>query len=508
MREVGIRAHEELHRTSESQGVSPTEAVERDGALKRPTLVPRAPARPQLPGFRAAVFRRLLVVADLAAASAGLALIATSNGHGMPLASVLSVPLIVVLAKLSGRYDHDEVVLRKSTLDEAPQLLVLAAAFALAWSAVAFLAGVHLELGGAGVVALWATVGGFLLLLRTCARALAQLSAPPERALVVGPSDERDRLAHSLRCDPGAHVEVVGFLPLEDERRRSESRGAGNRRRRSLSFDDLEQLVYELDVSRVFLLASGTDSETMLDAVKRTSQTGVKVSIVPRLFEVVGSAVEFDVVGGVTVLGVRQPGLGRSSSLVKRVMDLVGATLGVLILAPFGLLVAALIKLESPGPVFFRQPRVGKDGKTFQMIKFRTMVDGAHSQQSALAELNETHGLFKITDDPRVTGIGKLLRRTSLDELPQFLNVLKGEMSLVGPRPLVIHEDELIEGRHRDRQNLTPGMTGVWQVLGPPRPPLAEMVKADYLYATNWSPWEDTKIILRTLAHVAARRGR
>ncbi len=471
----------------------------------------RAPAVPlpaRLPTFRDAVFRRLLILADVAAAAGGLAVIGTSTHHGVPVGSLAAVPLIVVMAKLGGRYDHDEVVLRKSTLDEIPQLMVLAAAFALGWSAVAFVAGVHLGLGGAGVVALWASTAALLTLLRGLARALAQLAAPPERALVVGPAHARERLAHSLACDPGAHVEVVGFLPLEDERYGHEDWGENSRRRQELAFEDLEQLVSELEVSRVFLLASGTDSETLLDAVRRTNRTGVKVSIVPRLFEVVGSAVEFDVVGGVTVLGVRPPRLGRSSRIVKRTVDLAGATAGLLMLAPFAALVALLIKLETPGPVFFRQPRVGRDGKPFQMIKFRTMIDGAHNQQQALAALNETVGLFKISQDPRVTRTGRLLRRTSLDEMPQLINVLKGEMSLVGPRPLVAHEDELIEGRHRDRLQLSPGMTGLWQVLGPHRPPLAEMVKADYLYATNWTLWEDTKIIFRTIGHIAAGRGR
>ncbi len=468
-----------------------------------------APVPERLPGFRNAVFRRLLVLADVAAAAGGLAVIGAFTGHGVPLASVLSVPLIVVLAKLAGRYDHDEVVLRKSTLDEAPQLLVLAAAFALTWSVVAFIAGIHPNLGGAGVVALWGSVAGLLVALRASARSLAQLAAPPERALVIGASRARASLAHSLSCDPSARVDVVGFLPLEDERRAERGFDGGQDRRcRTLSFDDLERVICEFDVSRVFLMASGSETETMLEAVRRTTQTGVKVSIVPRLFEVVGSAVEFDVVAGVTVLGVRQPGLSRSSRAIKRTMDVVGGALGALLLAPFGLVVAALIKLDTPGPVFFRQPRVGKGGESFQMIKFRTMVDGAHAQREALAHLNETDGVFKLTEDPRVTRVGRLLRRTSLDELPQLLNVLKGEMSLIGPRPLVPFEDQLIQGRHRDRHLLTPGMTGPWQVLGPHRPPLAEMVKADYLYATNWSLWEDAKILLRTFSHVAAQRGR
>ncbi len=257
----------------------------------------------------------------------------------------------------------------------------------------------------------------------------------------------------------------------------------------------------------MFLLPTSADSETMLDAVRRTMAVGVKLSIVPRLFEVVGSAVEFDIVGGVTILGVRRAGLSRSSSALKRMTDLVGATAGLLVLAPLMTVVALAIKLDSPGPVFFRQRRVGRGGRQFDMIKFRSMVDGAEAQRSALESLNESHGIFKLSRDPRITRLGGLLRRSSLDELPQLINVLRGEMSLVGPRPLVVAEDRLIEGRHRARLQLAPGMTGPWQVLGPTRPPLSEMVKTDYLYAANWSLWTDVKIMLRTVAHAFARRG-
>ena len=461
-----------------------------------------------LPTLRDAVFRRAVAVADMLAAAGGLIIIGWATRRGVAPASVASLPLIVLLAKIAGRYDHDDVVLRKSTLDEAPQLMALAAAYALTWSVVAFLAGLHMELGGAGVVTLWASVAILLVLFRATARALAQASAPSERALIVGPSVARAQLAQALGCDPSAHVDVVGFLPLHDERCTPQPDWNGsNRRRMTIAFDDLERIVREQSVDRVFLIPTG-DSEATLEAVRRTAKAGIKVSMVPRLFEVVGSAVEFDTVGGVTVLGVRRSGLSHSSRLVKRTIDLAGATIGLLLLAPFGALVALLIKLDTPGPVFFRQPRVGKDGNIFQMLKFRSMIDGAHNQRAALASLNETNGLFKLSNDPRVTRIGRLLRRTSLDELPQLINVLRGEMSLVGPRPLILDEDELITGHHRERLDLTPGMTGLWQVLGPPRPPLAEMVKADYLYATNWSLWNDIKILLRTLTHVSARRGR
>jgi lipopolysaccharide/colanic/teichoic acid biosynthesis glycosyltransferase len=245
----------------------------------------------------------------------------------------------------------------------------------------------------------------------------------------------------------------------------------------------------------------------MLDAISRATAVGVKLSIVPRILEVVGSAVEFDSVGGVTVLGVRRSGLSRSSRAIKRTMDFTASAFGLLALAPFGALIALAIKLDSRGPVFFRQTRIGRDGHAFQMLKFRSMVDGADAQRNALEALNESDGIFKLSVDPRVTRVGGWLRKRSLDELPQLINVLRGEMSLVGPRPLVTEEDLLVEGRHRGRLQLSPGMTGPWQVLGPTRAPLGEMVKIDYLYGANWSLWTDIKILLRTASHVAVGRG-
>jgi exopolysaccharide biosynthesis polyprenyl glycosylphosphotransferase len=457
------------------------------------------------PSQRDAVFRRVLAIADLAAAAGGLAIVGLITGRGVRGASLASIPLIVIIAKIAGRYDHDEVVLRKSTIDEIPALLGLAATYALVWSLVAFLAGIHIELHGAAVVALWATTAGLLIFGRASARALAQMSTPPERTLIIGTSAARTMLAHSLTCDPGAHVEVVGFLSFDDDGNDDgEWSTLGNQ---AASLDELEVWVRDLRVERVFLMATGADSETLLEAVTRTAAIGVKLSIVPRLFEVIGSAVEFDAVAGVTVLGVRRLGLGRSSRLIKRGLDIALAGVALLALTPLWLLIALTIKLDSEGPVFFRHARVGRDGRGFRMIKFRSMFDGADAQRASLRTQNGSAGLFKLSEDPRATRVGRFLRRMSLDELPQLINVLRGEMSLVGPRPLVADEDVLIEGRHRARLRLNPGMTGPWQVLGPTRPPLAEMVKADYLYAANWSLWNDIKILMRTMAHVVGRRG-
>jgi lipopolysaccharide/colanic/teichoic acid biosynthesis glycosyltransferase len=170
--------------------------------------------------------------------------------------------------------------------------------------------------------------------------------------------------------------------------------------------------------------------------------------------------------------------------------------------------IAIAIKLDSKGPVFFRQRRVGRHGEHFRLFKFRTMVEDADDLKESLRDRNEAQeGLFKIADDPRVTRVGKLLRKTSLDELPQLLNVLLGEMSLVGPRPLVLDEDQRVTGWYRRRLELMPGITGPWQILGPARVPLREMGAIDYLYVANWSLWCDVKIMLRTVSHMLARRG-
>jgi lipopolysaccharide/colanic/teichoic acid biosynthesis glycosyltransferase len=189
-------------------------------------------------------------------------------------------------------------------------------------------------------------------------------------------------------------------------------------------------------------------------------------------------------------------------------MDIVGAAILLVLLAPLLVGLAIAIKLDSRGPVFFRQPRIGRSGEPFSMMKFRSMVENADQIKADLHARNEAGGgLFKISDGPRITPMGRFMRQSSLDELPQLLNVLAGSMSLVGPRPLVTDEDALIEGWQRQRLSVRPGMTGLWQIFGSSRIPLNEMVKIDYLYGANWSMWLDLKILLRTIPYVLHRRG-
>ncbi|MDQ6744754.1 MAG: exopolysaccharide biosynthesis polyprenyl glycosylphosphotransferase [Actinomycetota bacterium] len=457
-----------------------------------------------LPTARDAIFRRLLIVADLLGVLGALLLVGAISPQGFSAKSLTLLPMTVLLAKVAGRYDHDEVVLRKSTLDEIPSLLTLAAAIAVAWSLLAAAEGVPRSHGVGG---LWAATSLCLIVSRLAARALARRWAPDERVLVIGTASARARFARRLAADPVARTEVVGFLPLEDEHQVQVDPGAACRHERQLSIGELEPLVRELQVGRIFVIGAGAGSDVAYDALAMATSVGVKVSILPNELEVVGSSVELDEVGGLAVLSVRSPGLGRSSRVVKRAFDLTGSLLGLAILSPLFALIAAATKLDSAGPVFFCQRRVGRDGAVFGMLKFRSMTDDAEAKREALLASNETEGLFKLRADPRVTRVGRLLRKASLDELPQLLNVIKGEMSLVGPRPLISDEDRLVEGRHRRRLQLAPGMTGPWQVLGPERPPLSEMVKIDFLYAANWSLWSDIKILVRTALHVSGRRG-
>jgi lipopolysaccharide/colanic/teichoic acid biosynthesis glycosyltransferase len=192
---------------------------------------------------------------------------------------------------------------------------------------------------------------------------------------------------------------------------------------------------------------------------------------------------------------------------MKRTLDFMGAAVLTVVLLPLLAAIAIAVKLDSRGPVFFRQSRVGRGGRRFDVLKFRTMHRDAESRRTELLAESIDPNWLHLENDPRITRVGQRLRHLSLDELPQLWNVLRGEMSLVGPRPLIESEDQMIGGWGRSRLDLTPGITGVWQVLGRTNIPFEEMVKLDYLYVTNWSLWNDVRLLLRTLPVVVTRRG-
>jgi lipopolysaccharide/colanic/teichoic acid biosynthesis glycosyltransferase len=257
------------------------------------------------------------------------------------------------------------------------------------------------------------------------------------------------------------------------------------------------------------LIISGGDNSggQTLELLRAAKALDVRLSFMPSVLAGIGPSLAFDDVFGVPLIGVRRFGLRRSQRAGKRVFDLIVGSFATLLGAPLLLAIAVAIRLDSRGPLFFRQVRIGRDGDAFRIFKFRTMVPDAEARKDDLQSQNEADGLFKIECDPRITRVGRLLRRTSLDELPQLFNVLKGEMSLVGPRPLVIDEDARVQSWDRRRLHLTPGMTGHWQILGSARVPFQEMVQIDYRYVTSWSLWNDVKLLLRTVPYMLARRG-
>ena len=442
---------------------------------------------------REGVYRRLLALADVTAVLSALVVCVTIAGDdALRPASLLVAPLIVFAGKLSGLYDRDEHLVRKSTLDEAPRLFHLATLTALLiWLLEdALVAG---QLGSMQVCVLWAATFSAMTVLRVAARKTAGRFVSAERCLVVG----------SPRTLEALHTKIDGRLPVV-----------------LVTHASLHQLTEEpsalhkhvaaLDIHRLLISTDDDEHGRAMSLVRRAKAEGVRVSLIPSVLDVVGSSVEVEDLYGVTILGIPFYRLTRSSRVVKRAFDLVGATVALLVFSPVMLAAAAAIRLDSRGPALFRQTRIGRDGHSFQIIKFRSMVTGADEMKAALRalDLNEgAEGLFKMVDDPRITSVGRALRSTHLDELPQLLNVLRGDMSLVGPRPLVVEEDERITGPDRARLSLTPGMTGPWQLMGATRMSLADMAKADALYVSNWSLGTDVKVLLRTAELVLQRGG-
>ena len=451
-------------------------------------------AQPRMVRVRDRVYRRLLVCADVVGTVIGLLVCLPLLGGGrIPLVGVLAMPLVVGIGKVTGLYDRDAVVLHKATLDEVPQLFQVSTLLCL----VLWLGGISIasvRLSGGQVLTLWVSLFGSIVCLRALARSMAGQCTEPERIMLLRDPAVCERAR--IKLDSGV---VNGEVVCEVTSSRIGET--------EVPLSKLVELAARHRVERVIIAPRSTDHGDVLNLVRAAESLGLNVSVIPRLLEVVGSTVIVDDVEGVPILGVRQFGLTRSSQIVKRAADVIVAGTGLIALSPFMAIVAIVTKFDSSGPLFFRQTRIGKNGTAFKMVKFRTMELDAEQRRAELLALNEVPGLFKVANDPRITRVGRLLRRMSLDELPQLWNVVRGEMSLVGPRPLITEEDQRIEGWDRRRLYLTPGITGPWQVLGAGRIPLAEMVKLDYLYVATWSLWGDVKILLRTVGLVLRRQG-
>ncbi|HEY3727751.1 MAG TPA: exopolysaccharide biosynthesis polyprenyl glycosylphosphotransferase [Solirubrobacteraceae bacterium] len=452
---------------------------------------------------RDVALRRLLAVGDTVAVVAALVLALAvpaipRTGHDI-LWAIPVLPLMISLFKLYGLYDRDIKRVNCSTVDDLPALFHAVVIGAL----VVWLYARGTPLGRfdfAEILLLGVSMIALVAAVRFAIRSFAARLIGQERALVVGGGQMAEALVSKIAAHPEYGITVVGALAVDEQ-------AAPGRLPIMGAVDDLDQVAAGYGVTRVVFSAREIDEPKLERMLGRCRQLSLKASVLPGLGEVLGSAVEIDDVEGVTLLGVNPPWLPRSSRAVKRAMDLAIAIPLLVALLPLLLLLALAIELDSRGPVLFAQERVGRSGRRFRLLKLRTMVTDAEQRRAELLERSTDPDWLKLERDPRITRVGRWLRRLSLDELPQLWNVVCGEMSLVGPRPLIPVEDERVQGWRRRRLDLTPGITGYWQVLGRTRIPFDEMVKLDYLYVMNWSVWEDVRLLLRTLPVVIGGRG-
>jgi exopolysaccharide biosynthesis polyprenyl glycosylphosphotransferase len=418
--------------------------------------------------------------------------------------AVLAVPVWIAIFTVYNLYERQNRSISLATFDEVGELF-----HALLAGSLLFLitSQVLRRVMGAEVyfpveaAMFCSTALPLVLLLRGSVRSFVFPSVMhPRRTLIVGSGSVGQVVERKIRSHPEYGLELVGFV---DEK--AETDGDTPVLGRP---GELPRLVDTLEIDWVILAFAHASYEETLDLLRAARRPDVHLSIVPRFFEVFASNATIQDLEGMPVVNLPSMRLSRSVRFLKRAVDITVSAAGLIVLSPLLAITALAIKLDSRGPVFFRQERHGRGGSVFRIAKFRTMEDGAEAKRQALAHSNEVDGaLFKIKDDPRVTRVGRILRPASIDELPQLWNVLKGEMSLVGPRPFVIHESSQIKGWASRRLDLTPGITGLWQVLGRNDMPFDEMVKLDYIYVTNWSLWWDLKILCQTIPVVLKRRG-
>jgi exopolysaccharide biosynthesis polyprenyl glycosylphosphotransferase len=307
--------------------------------------------------------------------------------------------------------------------------------------------------------------------------------------LILGTGEIAATLAERMKNDRGLGYRVVGLLEPDDLAR-------------------IKNVIREQKVNEVLIASVDIPAEKTLDIITECERFGVEFKIVPGILDLIASRVDVDELAGVPLLTVSEIRLQGLNAFLKRALDIGLTGFGLLIISPLLLLIALLVKLTSPGPVFYTQERIGLDGKPFRIFKFRSMIAEADQVFSQLEGKSEVAGhLFKMKADPRVTPLGTFMRRFSLDELPQLLNVLLGQMSLVGPRPPLPREVVKYNAWHLKRLRVRPGITGPWQVSGRSHLPFDDMVRLDIYYIENWSLWLDLKILLRTVPVVLTGLG-
>jgi len=467
------------------------------------------------------LMRRMLVLADVVALATTFAIVellfgAGSGAHhhfgaGFEYAVLLAtVPGWILIARLYGLYEQDEERTHHPTSDELSRVFHLVTVGVWLLFVGEWLLGVAPP-SLSKAMALWALAIAIITASRTVARFWCRRSITYlQNTIIVGAGDVGQSMARKMLRHPEYGFNLVGFV---DNQPRARQDGLDHVALLG-GADNLEELVRMLDVERVVIAFSNESSEETLDLLRSLNDLDVQVDIVPRLYELVGPGVKIDTLEGVPVINLPPPRLTHSAALIKRTVDIIGALVGLVLTAPLFIFFAWRVKRDSPGPIFFKQTRLGKDRREFTALKFRTMkvdvdtsVHENYIKESMDPRSAQTHnGVYKLDRGDAITRSGHWLRKTSLDELPQLINVLRGDMSLVGPRPCIEYETENFLPHHFDRFLVPAGITGLWQVTARAQSTFREALDMDVAYARGWSLGLDLRLLVRTPLQILSRK--
>jgi exopolysaccharide biosynthesis polyprenyl glycosylphosphotransferase len=440
--------------------------------------------------WRNALLRRMLALADLVAAlAASFSLVFDGRGSLSEVVwASLFAPAWLVIGKLIGLYDRDQRSLRHLTVDEVPAILIWSLA-GTALTALVLVVSPARSMSAEAPIWMWLVASSVCFVLRAVARSTWRAFTPPERTFVVGEGALAAAARRKLQLFPDMHLTVVG-------------------ERDELTGEDLAEHPALREVDRILVATPHLDEVLIAQLARHCRRYQIKLSVVPPARGMFGTAVQLNYVADLPVLEYSTWDVSRSTLLLKRLLDVGVSAAALVLLSPLIAAIALAILLSAGRPVLFVQTRVGQRGRTFRMLKFRTMVEDAEAQLLLLVPFEDLEQpMFKLDDDPRVLPVGRILRRTSLDELPQFVNVLKGDMSLVGPRPEQVELVERYTDEDRFRLAVKPGMTGPMQVYGRGRLAFDERLAVEREYVENISIGRDLRLLALTIAPLISGRG-
>jgi exopolysaccharide biosynthesis polyprenyl glycosylphosphotransferase len=435
------------------------------------------------------LLRRMLALGDVLAVAVAAVLVGfLGSGPTAALLLVLSAPIWIVTAKLAGLYDRDHRTLRHLTVDELPWLTV----WALSSTALLTLLLAPfppLDPSSNDRLLVWGAVLGLGFVFRASLRGLWRRITPPQRVLIVGEGPLAQAVVRKLELFPDIHAEIRSRIPSCAE-----------------LHDRLDEVIG--DVDRVVVACSELDERVLEELLPVCRANRVKLTIVPPTRGMFGTATHLTHIADLPLLDYNTWDISRTTVALKRVSDVVVGLIVLVVTLPVFALAGMTIVLDSGLPILFRQTRGGESGRPFQMLKFRTMVRDAEAMLPELVRFDElADPMFKLKTDPRVTRVGRVLRRTSIDELPQLINVLRGEMSIVGPRPEQLDLVERYAPEHQFRLAVKPGITGPMQVYGRGELTFEERLAVEREYVENLSIARDIRIVLMTLPAVFGKRG-